>query len=287
MSRSIRQSSCRILSLQRTVHNLPPLCIETVPIEEIDCHQFKPTDKASDPISTALIPYYESETPVLLKGAVSDAPAMTKWQSWEYFLRTVDSDSPCHAEIGGNYAKSERSNIQFGDYIAYLQFFQEQYGRSGETDPPAESLVYLAQNDIFPELHEDYEIPQFCSKLGAVSLYSTMIWIGPYGCVSPLHQDPLDNAFMQFIGSKRALLYPPETYLYAGTDGNQSNTSPFDPEATSIDTDRYPLLVEGHNQLPPAIVCTLLPGDLLHIPKQWWHHVRTIETSVSVNTWWR
>ena len=147
--------------------------------------------------------------------------------------------------------------------------------------PPSEELVYLAQNDAFEGLYQDFEIPDFTS-LGEGRLYNTMVWIGPYGCVSPLHYDPMDNALMQFVGTKRVMMYPPNSQVYAGADGNQYNTSPLNPES-SLDISKYPLSAD----LPPVLECMLTPGDILYIPKTWWHYVRTVETSVSVNCWWR
>ncbi len=32
-------------------------------------------------------------------------------------------------------------------------------------------------------------------------------------------------------------------------------------------------------------VVVLLPGDVLFVPRHWWHHVTNLELSVSVNTW--
>ncbi len=34
-----------------------------------------------------------------------------------------------------------------------------------------------------------------------------------------------------------------------------------------------------------AHVVTLEPGDVLYVPRHWWHYVVSIETSISVNTW--
>jgi Cupin-like domain len=252
--------------------------VSTVPMSEEDCHGNK------ESLVETIRPYVRDRTPVMLRGAALHARAIECWKTWNYFESAVDGDTPCHVEVGGNYAHSQICNIRFGDYLAYLRAFEERYGRSGKHVLPSEDLVYLAQNDVFEGLHQDFDIADFCTdhSLGEGRLYSTMIWIGPYGCVSPLHFDPMDNALMQFVGKKRVMMYPPGTNVYAGVDGNQFNTSPLNPEQP-FDLSKYPLAAE----LPLCIECTMYPGDILYIPRKWWHHIRTVETSVSVNSWWR
>jgi hypothetical protein len=192
---------------------------------------------------------------------------------------------------------------------------------------PTEELVYMAQNDLLAPLYKDVMIPDFCrngvseesgtsaandgvdnvtddveaTTVGLGRLYSVMMWLGHRGCVSPLHYDPLDNCFLQHVGRKRVLLFAPIStntsgnisgWHYAGHDGQQSNTSPIDPEVLDSSNgnmlqeyrDEYPLFFE---EAPPRLECILEPGDFLYIPSRWWHHVRSIDTSASVNVWWR
>lgn len=239
---------------------------------------------------------------------------------------------PVQVEMGVGYADPDvlRPTVAFGDYVSYLERFEEREEEErrrndggvgdnsnvvdGEGD--GEELVYLAQNDLPPGIAGDLPIPSLCSDpthhCGEGRLYSTMIWMGPRGTVSPLHFDPLDNLLMQIVGTKRVLLYPSddesgssgggigggsggggvgcreghgaasETWHYAGRDGNQYNTSAVDVE--SPDLDQYPLF---GTDAPVPYECTIGPGDALYIPKRWWHHVRALETSTSVNAWWR
>lgn len=240
------------------------------------------TSSPTDDHTKVLKPYFEEKQPVVLRGAVSNQPAVQLWKSWDHLEHKVNADTLCAVEIGGSYASSEKTEIRFGDYISYLRFFEERHGRSSPIAPPASDLVYLAQNDVADSLRSDFTVPSFTASLGYGHLYSVMMWIGPHGCVSPLHFDPLDNVLMQFVGVKRVLLYPPGTEVYAGATKNQKNTSPHNPEE-SPDLDKFPLLAN----LPPAIDCHLLPGDALYIPQKWWHYVRTVETSLSINAWWR
>ena len=265
-----------------------------------------------------------------------------------------DHDPLVAVELGGSYGcseTSERAEIPFSAYLQFLALFDERHGSIGSvpgrgTDIdgsassssaaviPSEELVYMAQNDLLPALYPDVMIPSFCcredgdddesdndngtatsNKIGLGRLYSVMMWLGPRGCVSPLHFDPLDNCFMQHKGRKRVLLFAPTTsssslkpWHYAGHEGQQSNTSSINPEvldcwtattkASSIGNDtaasnntmveehlqKYPLFFQ---EAPERLECVLEPGDLLYIPAKWWHHVRSIDASASVNVWWR
>ena len=229
-----------------------------------------------------LEPYFLKKEPVVLRGAVSNQPAIQLWKSWDHLEQQVDGNTTFAVEFGANYSSTEKTEIRFEDYISYLRFFEERYGRSSEILPPNADLVYMAQNEVVDGLRANFTVPPFTGTLGHGHPYSVMMWMGPYGCVSPLHFDPLDNILMQFVGVKRALLYPPKTQVYAGHGESQHNTSPFNPEKP-LDLNTFPLLAE----LPPGIDCMLYPGDILYIPQKWWHYVRTVETSISINAWWR
>ena len=268
-------------------------------------HQSKPiiveemSSKATQTkIASTLRPHFENQFPVLLKGVNTDSSATSKWKSLEYLETKVGGDTPCMVEIGGTYSNmgTQRQEISFGDYIQYMNMFQKQYGNlatsSGE-QPNSKELVYLAQNDLFSPLLKDFQLPKLCRdqslNVGFGSLYSTMLWFGPRTCISPLHFDPLDNLLMQFVGRKKVVLFPRSPsqnkdgagWHYAGCDGQQYNTSPVD--ILNPDIKKYPKFVKA----PTAIVCYLDPGDVCYIPKKWWHHVTSIDTSISVNAWWR
>ena len=43
---------------------------------------------------------------------------------------------------------------------------------------------------------------------------------------------------------------------------------------------RFPRFAEAQ-----ALAVTLEPGDVLFIPKHWWHFVEAMDTSLSVNVW--
>ena len=223
--------------------------------------------------------------------------AVESWASLDYLEEALAKEDQVGAvEIGGSYGSDDmaRAEIPLDNYIQYLRLFEERHGREGPEDPldiptdiVAEELVYLAQNDLFQTLYKDIEIPRFCEEesynVGLGRLYSVMLWLGPRGCVSPLHFDPLDNCLMQFVGRKKVWLFENAAggWHYAGHDGQQFNTSPVNPE--DVDFVKYPEFANA----PTKYQCVLFPGDLLYIPSKYWHFVRSLDTSASVNVWWR
>jgi Cupin-like domain len=280
------------------------------PIRE---HIVEDNNTREDAITEIMRLSLERQEPLVVRNllsmsAINRVAMKEKFATWEFWMTAVDERTDCHVELGGNYASpnSQPADIPFMEFVAYMQHFEDRFGRSpssttttGTTtssnsssnnnnnnhkDEPKDSdLIYLAQNDLFPEIYEHLEIPSFLETLGEQQdRYSTMLWIGPYGCVSPFHYDPLDNLLMQFVGIKQFLLCPPGSQL---PPGKQSNTSSWDPYHNK----------EHENTLVPPEVATLNllqqtllhPGDAIYIPKKWYHHVKTMETSVSVNTWFR
>lgn len=298
------------------------------PVDEVDLRAETGTtaNLLDRPLANVVRPFYNLQKPLVVRGVVESAPATTKWSSWDYWWQTFENHvGGVHlddgngtvmvsVEMGGSYgsAQSERAEIPLQSYLQYLELFEERHGRTGSEQDSSTSLdiapselVFMAQNDLPAPLHADIMIPAFCQhesmQVGLGRLYSTMLWLGPRGCVSPLHYDPLDNCLMQHVGRKRVVLYEPSptgttrtrdkndddsqdpavTWHYAGHEGQQSNTSPVDVEA--IDLIKYPLF----RHAPKPFECILRPGDLLFIPSKWWHFVRSIDASASVNVWWR
>lgn len=246
-------------------------------------------------VVTSLLDYHRDQQPVVLKGFASEFPAVQKWQSFDYLEQAAGVDVPCDVEMG-SYNSGDKLTISFGEYMQYLRLWHQTYGGTaaaasgGSDEMPADQVLYLAQNDLtaFGGLPNDVPIPSFLGggRVGHGRVYSSMLWLGPRGCVSPLHHDPLDNLLMQVVGRKRVSLLPKLTdpsCLYVGQEHDQqNNTSAVDAEEP--DLARFPMF---ESVLAEIRSTTLDPGDALYIPSQWWHHVRSLDLSISVNVWWR
>lgn len=107
-------------------------------------------------------------------------------------------------------------------------------------------------------------------------------WLGPAGTVTPLHCDYDDNIFAQVWGRKRITLAPPhhEPFLYVREANPVLFGSPVDAEAP--DFARHPLAREAL-----LVECVVEPGEALYVPAGWYHQVRALEFSLSVNRWAR
>ena len=257
-------------------------------------------------IANAMRPSFNSQTPLLLRNLLGTCDAIYFWRSLEYWRVAVGEETPVEVEIGKGYNNGNRVTVMFGEYLNYLAINQRHEGRDWDVQHQRTNrdVAYLAQNELFHQVVDDIPIPSFCEdgkySVGDGKLYHTMLWMGPRDTVSPLHFDPLDNILMQVVGWKRVLLFPPDdqshglkdgekeesgrtsSWHYAGDDGNQYNTSAVDIE--NPDHVRFP----NYKLLGPVpYECVLGPGDGLYLPKRWWHHVRSLEMSVSANVWWR
>jgi len=250
-------------------------------------------------LADAIRPYHENQTPVVIQRAYANSIACQKWHDVEYLRRMIGDEKECEVEIGTVYTDAVKSRIPFGQYCDYLNLATAESQQNNGVDDDDNSsssssslpMVYLAQNEVFDGLRDDYDVPKFCSdsalNVGQGSLYNEMVWIGPQGCVTPLHYDPLDNIFLQCAGMKQISLYPPQEEsknqcYYPGYNGGQYNTSGVDVEQPDFGT--FPLF---RNVAPLVQQVVVRSGDLLFIPARWWHHVRSLEYSVSVNFFWR
>lgn len=106
------------------------------------------------------------------------------------------------------------------------------------------------------------------------------LWIGGAGQSSTIHNDPYHNLNAQVRGTKTFVLFAPEQYPYLYTEPLTPYcwVSRLDPQ--SPDVHRYPLYAKA-----TALTATLGPGEILYIPKFWWHHVRSNTLAMNLNLW--
>ncbi|KFD49444.1 hypothetical protein M513_09711 [Trichuris suis] len=214
------------------------------------------------------------QKPVVIEGALDCWPAFQKW-SLEYFLKLAGHRT-VPVEIGTRYTDENWTQ----QLMPLHQFVATYFGENESGD-----VGYLAQYDLFeqiPELRNDITVPEYCCLVCDADNVDVNAWFGPKGTVSPLHTDPTDNLFAQVMGAKYICLCPPDDsdMVYPIESGLMRNTSQVD--MAEPDFDAFPNLQKAR-----VYETVVGPGDLLFIPRGWWHYLKSMTTSFSVSFWFR
>jgi len=145
--------------------------------------------------------------------------------------------------------------------------------------PSGAKKKYVAQFDLlkkFPSLGKDLK---FADLFPEGRLLYTFGWLGPAGTVTGLHKDDSNNLLAQLYGRKKVVLFAPQdtAFLYQSRKYDYgARLSYVDAEAP--DHRRFPLF---HKATPEEVI--LEPGELLFIPRGFWHQVRSLSPSISVS----
>jgi len=221
-----------------------------------------------------VVKYFSEQQPVCMKGACLWWPAVRKWHDFNY-LQKIAGNRTVPVEIGSSYTTTKWTQRMMTLNRFIIDFIERK-----------NSNGYMAQHPLFqqiPALEVDAPTLEY-ALIGEDSAdISRLVWIGPGGTVSPLHTDPHDNVFAQVVGTKFVRLYPPsETERLYPYSHLLTNTSQVVSDLTTetVDDVKYPLFssasfIEGH----------ITSGDVLYIPKLWWHFVKATSNSVSVSHW--
>ncbi|MEM6292435.1 MAG: cupin-like domain-containing protein [Myxococcota bacterium] len=211
--------------------------------------------------------YLQPGEPVILTDLVTRSRAYGRW-SHAYF---AESHADVQVEVCMRRQSHRRPDADWRDLT--------------ETMSMREVIAHLATpsvgNDVYmigkngalrrPELRaelDDVDLP--AAYFGTTPSHrDTGLWIGAAGTHTPLHHDGNSAILMQFFGSKRFRMIPPEsTALLDVSDGVYSQWDPpEEPEAEPLA--RYREFV-------------LEAGEALLIPAGWWHQVRALEPSISL-----
>jgi hypothetical protein len=218
--------------------------------------------------------YVRPNKPVVLTGLTERWPGRRLWSA-EYFREAygdVQVSIAATRKDGNLVLDLERGldlrDVSLADYVARMQ----------ETASGGEYVVVETRR--FPErFHRELVVPEFCE---GARWRRSKLWFGSKGTITQTHRGAPENLYAVVRGRKRFVMFPPAqtrlVYPYS-IFSKLPNFSPIDPDAP--DFARFPRLRGAE-----PWVADLREGDTLFIPSWWWHHVRTVESTIAVNFWW-
>jgi hypothetical protein len=235
--------------------------------------------------------YLGKNRPVVITDAMRDWKIASVW-SPEYFQKTLGS---MKVSLQGDFF-SPMEKQTLSDYIAALPEYESHVDENGKV---SRTLPYLRYS-VKPEMEQDFGAealkaargmwarPYFMPARGYLYPMAGLfhsdptqerypgfgVYISPRGAITKLHQDgDLSNAILcQVYGRKRCFLFPPEC----------EPSLPQDREfllrkVEDINIHRRPTYGSAE-----PLETILEAGDILFIPRSWFHEVYTLGRSVSL-----
>jgi hypothetical protein len=209
--------------------------------------------------------------PILLDG-LQDEAQRGRWTLPALRERFSDREVSVIETSEGRIRKDARTGLDF-DTVRFGD-----YADAVERGEALHSYVAVPPRGWLPELDGDFGLPLYIRDAGWTN---SRFWFGPAGTSVALHRDVAENIFFQLMGRKRFFLYAPAASPWLYSNGFSSalpNFSRFDPEHP--DYAQWPL-----SRAVEPLEIVLGPGDALYLPSRWWHQVRALEISASLNFW--
>ncbi|KAM5281103.1 HSPB1-associated protein 1 [Ctenodactylus gundi] len=164
------------------------------------------------------------------------------------------------SNISGPFKDYDRSKFwAYADYKYFINLFED-------------------KTDVFQDvMWSDFGFP------GRNGQESTL-WIGSLGAHTPCHLDSYGcNLVLQVEGRKIWHLFPPEDtpFLYPTRIPYEESSVFSKVSVVNPDLERFPQFQRARRH-----VVTLRPGQVLFVPRHWWHYVESIDpVTVSINSW--
>jgi hypothetical protein len=216
-----------------------------------------------------LLDYYATNTPVILTDVCATWPARQRWTT--DYLTGIFGDAEVEVMTGRDANPDyEQDADAHRTTMPFATFTKQVLSTEGNDAYMVANNDFLS-TEVSAPLWADFTVDRRYLDPAERAAY---FWFGPTGTVTPLHHDAMNILFNQVRGTKRfRLVSPLETHLLYNNLSVYSDVDPLD-----VDGERFPLF-EQARQLELVIE----PGESLFIPVGWWHHVESLDTSISVS----
>ncbi|XP_041858393.1 HSPB1-associated protein 1 homolog isoform X2 [Melanotaenia boesemani] len=250
--------------------------------------------------TTPIKPFNPEETQRILHHVQQPAVFLNMTCGWPVLRWTTEHLTGCLGDrlIRFRLGKKEETNAPlFETQCSYVEARMAQFlsWTQGQTDvgpfseyPYSEYWAYADYKYIAvlfqdqPLMFEDVKWSDFGFE-GRNGRESTL-WIGTVGANTPCHLDTYGcNLVLQVQGRKRWHLFPPgdTANLYPTRIPYEESSVFSQVDVLHPDLKRFPAF-----QGARAHIVTLQPGQVLYVPRHWWHFVESVDPiTVSVNSW--
>lgn len=219
--------------------------------------------------------------PLIITDWMTQWQAMTKWD-FHFFRQHFGHEQ---VMVSPNLLNAPlRMQVPLGDFIDYIEApagtALQRTAEAYDLDRPFYAYSFKPFGK-YPALKEDFFLPPFVADWSGhfspsfrrrhFPFLQGWVLLGPAGTISHLHQDVYATIawLAQIRGRKRCWFYSPQdtSYLYEGA------VDPSNP-----DHERFPKFHRA--TLYEAV---LEPGTMVFLPPRWWHHVVSLEPSVTLS----
>lgn len=217
-------------------------------------------------IPVALAEHREARRPLILEGAGADWPAVKRWSP--AYLAEVIGDIQVRPSVGlpDTEVPYNHRDIDFRRSMKVREFVELM--RTGDR-------CYIDQVPInnMPGLEHDFDF----ESLAPGDVKAVIIWMGA-STRSGMHFDYVDNLFAQVHGTKLVVVAAPEEARLLHPFPDAHSKSQVAPEHPDLD---------AHPRFARATLAQgiLQPGDVLYLPRVWWHYLASSESSISLTCW--
>jgi len=216
--------------------------------------------------------YYTQNTPVILTDILARWPAMSLWTP-EYFKQKygqvlVEVQVNRNSNPKYELEKSKHKKVMpFAEYVDWVL-------TGGETNDyymvaTNENLFKAELKDLLKDI---IPWPEYLDR--SANSCKPYLSFGPAGTITPLHYDPLNLFLAQIYGRKLVkMISPNQKHLVYNHASAYSEV-----DLNNIDYAKYPRFKDVN-----LIEIILNPGEVLFLPVTWWHYVKALEISISIN----
>ncbi|XP_071451210.1 HSPB1-associated protein 1 homolog [Hetaerina americana] len=217
--------------------------------------------------------------PVVIKGFITKW-SLLNWNLEDWAIKFGDRVLPFR--VGSNDEASVKGEPIWErncstEYMTFKEFMNWESGPDGLIKKKWMYFDYKYMHEWFEDDPDFLKaIDWGCLGFHGRNGQESTLWVGSHGAHTPCHADTYGfNLVAQLYGRKRWLLFPPDSKQLL----HRASRIPYEESSIYVQG-----CVGGGEGGARGIV--LSPGEVLVVPRRWWHRVDTDGgISISVNTW--